>query len=88
MRTEPCVCGGTITASESSHAIRFAVEQHNKSWEHLAFAGNLWPHLCETCHAVRTINEECHGCAGRTAGPLTVDVLERNGFVRRHEVAA
>ena len=81
MRSEPCACGGTITvASESAYAVRFAVEQHNKGWEHQAFSGNMWPHLCPTCRAVRTIREECHGCAGRIAGPLTGALLAEGGL--------
>ena len=87
--TEPCACGGTITVqTEAAYSIRAAVELHNRSFEHHAFMGNLWPHLCETCHVVTTIHEECHGCAGRIVGPLTVDALERGGLAPHRAVAA
>lgn len=44
--------------------------------------------LCSTCGAVRTSAPrprrawpaECHGCAGRTVGPLTVDMLRQYGM--------
>lgn len=84
MRQEPCLCGGVIVASnDSAYAIRGAVTAHNRSFEHRSVLEKWWPHLCETCHAVGTINRECHGCAGRFSGPLTVDYLVANGLAGR-----
>lgn len=37
---------------------------------------------------IRTSKRQCHGCAGRTVGPLTVAMLERAGLVPRSEAAA
>jgi hypothetical protein len=42
------------------------------------------PHLCPTCLAVRTPETECHGCAGRIIGPLTVEILRRLGLAGRN----
>lgn len=38
------------------------------------------PHICPRCLVVRTQNRECHGCAGRSAGPLTVEKLREWGL--------
>lgn len=46
------------------------------------------PRACGRCLTVLTQNRECHGCAGRTVGPLTVSMLERAGLAPRQEVAA
>lgn len=82
MRTEPCICGGSITAEETPSAIKFAVAKHNDSFEHLAFALRLWPHPCDNCGLGRTSKELCHSCDGRYAGPLTVDRLASLGLAR------
>lgn len=36
---------------------------------------------CAICLTVLTTERMCHGCAGRTIGPLTVDMLQRWGLV-------
>lgn len=46
------------------------------------------PHTCARCGVVKTRHELCHGCAGRTVGPLTVAMLERAGLAPRSEAAA
>lgn len=38
------------------------------------------PHPCARCLTVLTQNRECHGCAGRVAGPLTVQFLASHGL--------